>query len=77
VSERQITDDDRRILNEALDWEVQFSYLDRNIRRLQRELEVLQKIRTVVADGRAKVVAELNKRDLNAAWDDFVVGGLR
>ena len=74
MRERQITDDDRRVLNERLSIEAQFQWVDSQIRRHKRELDIMEQLHSTVAHLRERQQAEIMKRDLGAAWKSFLIG---
>jgi hypothetical protein len=75
VKERRITDDDRRVLNERLNIEAQFQWVDSQVRRHKRELDIMEKLRGTVAHLRERLQDEIEMRDLGPAWKSFLTGG--
>jgi hypothetical protein len=58
-----------------LNIEAQFQWVDSQVRRHKRELDIMEKLRGTVAHLRERLQDEIEMRDLGPAWKSFLTGG--
>ena len=68
MSERQITDQDRDLLNEAISSEYQAQWIAGQIRRCRRDLDILERLKGAVEALHKIQKDEIKKRELGEAY---------